>query len=81
MGGKDKGRPAKTDDNGAELLADAIEVVAGKGRPANGAAADAKASLGAGVAHGVEELCGAGAAAGTEARPEKTAGMGVEVAL
>lgn len=81
LGGKDKGSPAKTDDNGVGLLVEAIEEVAGNGRPANGAAADAKASLGAGVAHGVEEPCGAGVAVGIEASPEKTAGIGVEVAL
>ena len=81
LGGKDKGRPAKTDDNGVGLLAEAIEEVAENGRPANGAVADAKASLGAGVAHGVEEPCGAGVAVGIEASPEKTAGIGVEVAL
>lgn len=81
LGGKDKGRPAKTDDNGAGLLAEATEEVAEKGRPANGVAADAKASLDAGVAHGVEEPCGAGMAAGIEASPEKTEGIGVEVAL
>lgn len=81
LGGKDKGRPAKTDDNGVGLLAEAIEEAAENGRPANGAVADVKASLGAGVAHGVEEPCGAGVAVGTEASPEKTAGIGVEVAL
>ena len=81
LGGKDKGSPAKTDDNGAGLLVEAIEEVAENGRPANGAAADAKASLGAGVAHGVEEPCGAGVALGIEASPEKTEGIGVEVAL
>lgn len=81
LGGKDKGRPAKTDDNGVGLLAEAIEEVAENGRPANGAVADAKASLGTGVAHGVEEPCGAGVAVGIEASPEKTAGIGVEVAL
>lgn len=81
LGGKDKGRPAKTDDNGAGLLAEAIEEVAENGRPANGAVADAKASLGAGVVQGVEEPCGAGVAVGIEASPEKTAGIGVEVAL
>lgn len=81
LGGKDKGRPAKTDDNEVGLLAEAIEEVAENGRPANGAVADAKASLGTGVAHGVEEPCGAGVAVGIEASPEKTAGIGVEVAL
>lgn len=81
LGGKDKGRPAKTDDNEAGLLAEAIEEAAENGRPANGAVADAKASLGAGVVHGVEELCRAGVAVGIEASPEKTAGIGVEVAL
>lgn len=81
LGGKDKGRPAKPDDNGVGLLAEAIEEVAENGRPANGAVADAKASLGAGVAHGVAEPCGAGVAVGREASPEKTAGIGVEVAL
>lgn len=81
MGGKDKGRPGKTDDNGVVLLAEATEEVAENGRPVNGAVADAKASLGAGVAHGVEEPCGAGAAVGIEGSPEKAAGTGVEVAL
>lgn len=81
LGGKDRGSPAKTDDNGVGLLAEATEEAAEKGRPANGVVADAKASLGAGVAHGVEEPCGAGVAEGIEASPEKTAGMGVEVAL
>lgn len=81
MGVKDKGKPAKTDDNGVGLLTEAIEEVAENGRPAKGAEADAKASLEAGVAHGAEEPCGAGAAAGIEASPEKTAGIGMEVAL
>lgn len=54
VGVKDKGRPVKADDNELELLAEAVTDAAGKGRLAKGAEADAKASLGAGVAHCVE---------------------------
>lgn len=54
VGVKDKGRPVKADDNELELLVEVVTDAAGKGRLAKGAEADAKASLGAGVAHCVE---------------------------
>lgn len=80
MGVKDKGRPAKADDNELGLLAEAVTDAAEKGRLANGVEVDAKASLGTGVAHGVESPCGAAVAGSTEASPEKVEGRGAEVA-
>lgn len=80
MGVKDKGRPAKADDNELGLLAGAVTEAAEKGRLAKGAGADAKASLGAGVAHSVERPWGAAAAGSTEASPEKDAGSGAVLA-
>lgn len=76
MGVKDRGRPAKAGDSELVLFAEARADAPEKGKLANGAEADAKASLGAlGVAQGVESPCGAAVAAGS---PENAAGSGVE---